>query len=94
VISQPVSSRQKPRAKLRDSFIQRSQDSESGKRSSDDLTDTRVVSQRTNSLQAIIQKHEKIVHGKKVVKSVFYSTFLCNFYSYSVASFFFYFQKL
>ncbi|XP_021933530.1 mucin-17-like isoform X3 [Zootermopsis nevadensis] len=43
-ISHPVSPRQKPRAKLRDSFIRRSQDNESDER----------------SFQAVIQKHEKI----------------------------------
>jgi hypothetical protein len=63
-ISQPTAPRQKPRAKLRDSFIQRSQDSESEKRSAEEVTDARVVSQRVNSLKAIIQKHEKIAQGK------------------------------
>lgn len=63
-ISQPSAPRQKPRAKLRDSFIQRSQDSESEKRSAEDLTDARVIPQRVNSLRAIIQKHEKIAQGK------------------------------
>lgn len=63
-ISQPTAPRQKPRAKLRDSFIQRSQDSESEKRSAEELTDARIISQRVNSLRAIIQKHEKIAQGK------------------------------
>jgi hypothetical protein len=63
-ISQPTAPRQKPRAKLRDSFIQRSQDSESEKRSAEDLADARIITQRVNSLRAIIQKHEKIAQGK------------------------------
>jgi hypothetical protein len=63
-ISQPAAPRQKPRAKLRDSFIQRSQDSESEKRSAEEPTDARIISQRVNSLRAIIQKHEKIAQGK------------------------------
>jgi len=63
-ISQPTAPRQKPRAKLRDSFIQRSQDSESEKRSAEELTDAHVIPQRVNSLRAIIQKHEKIAQGK------------------------------
>jgi hypothetical protein len=63
-ISQPTAPRQKPRAKLRDSFIQRSQDGESEKRPAEELTNTRVIAQRVNSLKAIIQKHEKIAQGK------------------------------
>jgi hypothetical protein len=63
-ISQPTAPCQKPRAKLRDSFIQRSQDSESEKHPAEEVTDTRVISQRANSLRAIIQKHEKIAQGK------------------------------
>jgi hypothetical protein len=63
-VSQPAAPRQKPRAKLRDSFIHQSQDNEPDKRLADNLTDTRVMSQRACSLRAIIQKHEKIAHGK------------------------------
>jgi hypothetical protein len=63
-ISQPTAPRQKPRAKLRDSFIQRSQDSELEKRSAEESTDARIISQRVNSLRAIIKKHEKIAQGK------------------------------
>ncbi|KAJ4445509.1 hypothetical protein ANN_12189 [Periplaneta americana] len=59
-VSQPTAPRQKPRAKLRDSFIQHSQDGETVKRSTDDVTDTRVISKRAHSLKDIIQKHEKI----------------------------------
>ncbi|PNF26199.1 hypothetical protein B7P43_G03709 [Cryptotermes secundus] len=61
-VSQPAAPRQKPRAKLRDSFIHQSRDNEPDKRLADALTDARVMSQRASSLRAIIQKHEKIAH--------------------------------
>ncbi|PSN39577.1 hypothetical protein C0J52_21875 [Blattella germanica] len=54
-ISQPSAPRQKPKAKLRDSFIVRSQEKQT-----EDISDTRVISQRGQSLRAIIRKHESI----------------------------------
>jgi hypothetical protein len=74
-VSQPTAPRQKPRAKLRDSFIHQPQDSQPDKRLADDLTDTRVVSQRACSLRAIIQKHENIAHGKKDKICVYFIIF-------------------
>jgi hypothetical protein len=75
-VSQPAAPRQKPRAKLRDSFIHQPQDNEPDKRLADDLTGTRVMSQRAHSLRAIIQKHEKIAHGKKSKTCVYSIVFL------------------
>ncbi|KAJ9598141.1 hypothetical protein L9F63_026754, partial [Diploptera punctata] len=58
-VTQPNAPRQKPRAKLRDSFILQSKDTVTDKRTEETTRDTRVISQRAQSLKAIIQKHER-----------------------------------
>ncbi|XP_049853193.1 microtubule-associated protein futsch-like isoform X2 [Schistocerca gregaria] len=60
-VSQPTAPREKPRAKLRDSFILPQDQAEQPSAPSEHLVeDTRVLSQRQQSLRALIQKHERI----------------------------------
>ncbi|XP_063221478.1 serine/arginine repetitive matrix protein 2-like isoform X2 [Bacillus rossius redtenbacheri] len=58
-VSEPHAERQKPRAKLRDSFLTK-ETVDSASKSSVSVESRRAVSQRTASLKAIIQKHESI----------------------------------
>ena len=82
-MSQPNAPRQKPRAKLRDSFILQNKDTQVDKRTEETTRDTRVISQRAQSLKAIIQKHEKKTNGNS---SFFTDISICNSCSLSCSN--------